>query len=127
MNRTFGHKTDCEKCSKEAGLNCECYEEDFPTDKFGCHIVPTNHMGYSREGRMENKSVKDFTSIFNYLEYCETIANIWCVESERFDEIAEYVKGMLIAQDEYEQAVYHGNCSKEYKEYFTKRNGEDSR
>ena len=112
MNRTFGDKTDCEKCSEGVGLNCECYEEDFPSE-YGRYILPTNHMGRSKEGGMEDKSIKDFTSIFNYLEYCETIANIWCVESERFHEIAEYIKNMLISQDEYEQAVYHGNYPQE--------------
>jgi len=121
MNRTFGDKTDCEKCSEEAGLNCECYEEDFPSDGCGGYILPTNHMGRSREGRMQDKSIKDFTSIFNYLEYCETIADIWCIESERFDEITEYIKGMLIANDEYEQAVYHGNYSEEYLDWMNRR------
>lgn len=114
MRRTFGDKTDCEKCSKEAGLNCDCYEEDFPTNGYGGYLLPKNHMGRTREDGLINKTIKDFTSIFNYLEYCETAADVWCIESERFDEIAEYIKNMLTSQDEYEQAVYHGNYSEEY-------------
>ena len=117
MRRTFGDKTDCEKCSEEAGLNCECYEEDFPTDGYGGYLLPKNHMGRTREDGLINKTIKDFTSIFNYLEYCETAANVWCIESERFDEIGEYFKGMLIANDELEQAMYHGNYSEEYLDW----------